>query len=32
MENYYLPKAKSRRVEQAEDYGKDGLVLIKSYF
>ena len=33
MEDYYLPKAKSRRVEQAEVYGRDGLALLnQGYF
>ena len=32
IEDYHLPKAKSKRVEQAELYGKDGLRLLNDIF
>ena len=32
MEDYHLPKAKSKRIAQAEVYGRDGLALLNDIF
>ncbi|MFK8185261.1 MAG: IS1182 family transposase, partial [Phormidesmis sp.] len=32
MEDYHLPKAESKRIAQAEVYGKDGLLLLDAIF